>query len=67
VRSQQFGDRGRRLHGMIKIMECRIAWLKARVASMEKIEGKWDQIFDRTGISIAKSFLENPVCEFLCG
>ena len=67
VRSQQFGDRDRCLHGMIKIMECRIACLEPRVASMKKVEGKWDQIFDRTGISIAKSFLENPVDEFLCG
>jgi hypothetical protein len=56
VRSQQFGNDGGCLHGMIKIMECRIAWLKARVAAMEKVEGKWDQIFDRTGISIAESF-----------
>src|SRR5271165_2363174 len=67
VRSEQFGDRGGRLHSMIKIMKCRIACLKSRVASMEKVEGKWDQIFGRTGFCIAESFLENPVGEFLGG
>ena len=67
VRSQQFGDRGGCLHCMIKIMKCRIACLKSRVASMEKVEGKWDQIFGRTGFCIAESFLENPVGEFLGG
>ena len=40
VRSQQFGDRGGCLHCMVKVMKCRIAWLKSSGCVHGKVRTK---------------------------
>ena len=64
VGSQQVGDRRRRLHRVIKIVERCIARLEIRIFTMEQVERKGDQRIAKACFWFAESFSQNPINEF---